>query len=181
MENLNAFDPRIESHRPITSDDVSGLIRNIQLINEELALFKSIESLSITSKENYKHNLIENIKYKVLHQNKNTSEDELVQIFIQKLNISAQVIANIEKATRGQSRESLWYKVGSGRLTASKHHDIYTKTNSVIKASGPIKPETTSIVAKVIYNDGKISTPRFFMKRKCQNTEHSRQKNVVHF
>ena len=49
MKNLNAFDLRIESHRVITSDDVSGLIRNIQLINEELVLFKSIESLSITS------------------------------------------------------------------------------------------------------------------------------------
>ena len=77
----------------------------MQLINEELFLFKSIESLSITSKENYKHALIKNIKYKVLHQNRNTSKAELVQIFIQKLNLSAQVIANIEKATRGQSRE----------------------------------------------------------------------------
>ena len=74
----------------------------MQLINEELVLFKSIESLSITSKENHKHALIENMKYKVLHQSKNTSEAELVQIFIQKLNLSAQVIANIEKATRGQ-------------------------------------------------------------------------------
>ena len=108
---------------------------------------------------NYKHPLIENIKYKVLHQNKNTSEAELVQIFIQKLNLSAQVIANIEKATRGQSRESLWYKIRSGRLTVSKHHDIYTKTNSVIKASGPVKPKAAPIVAKFIYNDGKISTP----------------------
>ena len=74
----------------------------MQLINKELVLFKSIESLSITSKENLKHALIENMKYKVLHQSKNTSEAELVQIFIQKLNLSAQVIANIEKATRGQ-------------------------------------------------------------------------------
>ena len=30
MKNLNAFDPRIKSHRTITSDDVSVLIRNIQ-------------------------------------------------------------------------------------------------------------------------------------------------------
>ena len=33
IKNLNAFDPRIESHRTVTSDDVSGLIRNMQLIN----------------------------------------------------------------------------------------------------------------------------------------------------
>lgn len=46
---------------------------------------------------------------------KNTSEAELVQIRIRKLSLSAQVIANIGKATRGQSREWLWYKVGSGR------------------------------------------------------------------
>ena len=52
MKSLNTFDPRIESHRAITSDDVSGSIRNMQLINEEHVLFKSVESFSITSKEN---------------------------------------------------------------------------------------------------------------------------------
>ena len=119
MKNLNSFDPRIESYRAITSDDVSKLIRNIQLINEKLVLYKSIESHSVTSKENYKHALIENMKYKLLHQNKNTSEAELVQIFIQNLNLSAPVTTNIEEATQGQSRESLWYKVISVRLTAS--------------------------------------------------------------
>ena len=35
MKNLNTFDPPIESHRAITSDDVSWLIKNIQLIIEE--------------------------------------------------------------------------------------------------------------------------------------------------
>ena len=88
----------------------------------------------------------------------NTFEAELVQIFIQKFKLSAQVIANIEKVTRGQSRESLWCKVRSSRLTASKYHDMYTKTNSVIKASGPVKPNNTPIAAKVIHNDGRIST-----------------------
>ena len=39
MKNLNAFDPRIESHRAITLDAL-GLIRNMQLINEELILLK---------------------------------------------------------------------------------------------------------------------------------------------
>ena len=43
----------------------------------------------------------------MLYQNKNTYKAELVQIFIQKLNLSAQVIAHIAKSTRGQSRESL--------------------------------------------------------------------------
>lgn len=58
QKNVNLFDPRIELHRAMTSDNVSRLIRNIQLINEDFVLFKSIESLSITSKENYKHVLI---------------------------------------------------------------------------------------------------------------------------
>ena len=69
----------------------------------------------LANKENSKHVPIENIKHVVLHQNKNTSEAELVQIRIRKLSLSAQVIANIGKATRGQSREWLWYKVRSGR------------------------------------------------------------------
>ena len=74
------------------------------------------------------------------------------------MNLPVQIIADIEEANRGQSRESFWNKV-AGRLTASKHHDIYTKTNSVIKASGPVKPQTTPIVAKCFCNYGKITTP----------------------
>ena len=94
MKNLNTFDPRIKSHRTITSDDVSGLIRNIQLINEELVLIKSIESLSITSKKTINLPLlkIENIMFYI--KTKKTSKAELVQIFIQELNLSAQVIEN---------------------------------------------------------------------------------------
>ena len=66
------------------------------------------------------------------------------------------MIANIEKATRKQSKESLRYKFRSDILTASNHHDISTKTNIVTKDSGAVKPKTTPTVAKVIYNDGKI-------------------------
>ena len=90
----------------------------------------------------------------MLHQSRNTSEadPDLCP------KIESQVIANIEKATRGQSRELLWFKVSSGRLTASKHHDIYTKANSVSKSSGLVKPNTIPFVAKGVYDDGKIST-----------------------
>ena len=37
-----------------------------------------------------------------------------------------------------------------GRLTASKHHDIYTKVNTLSRAMGVIKPKTTPIVAEII-------------------------------
>ena len=89
------------SHRAITS--ISGLIRNIQLINEELVFFKLFESPSITNKK-----------------------------------------------------------------TASKHHDTYSEANSVSKPLGLVKPNITPLVAKVIYDDGKISISPI---KWCQDNE----------
>ena len=51
--------------------------------------------------------------------------------------------------TRGQSDNDLWRAVRKGYLTASKHHDIFTKLNRVIKTTGIIKPKTTPLIDKI--------------------------------
>ena len=48
MKERSAFSPRIESHRQISSDDVSNLFHKIQIINKNEILFKSIETCDTT-------------------------------------------------------------------------------------------------------------------------------------
>ncbi|XP_065682264.1 uncharacterized protein LOC136095495 [Hydra vulgaris] len=153
MKNLNNFDPRIISHRTISSNHISNFIRDMQLVNEEAVLFKSIESLSTTNEEHYNYAFVKTIALNVLKAYSQFSETELIQIFIEKLNMSLKTIENVEKATRGQSEVLLWFEIKSGRLTASKHHEVFTKVNTILKAQGSIKPKTTPLVSKIIYYD----------------------------
>ena len=59
-------------------------------------------------------------------------------------------VTRIEELTRGQTKSSHWFDAPRGRLTASKHHDIYTKVNTLSRARDVIKPKTTPIVAEII-------------------------------
>ena len=48
MKDLSAFDPRIKIHRQINSDDVLNFFHNVQIINKNAVLFKSIETCDTT-------------------------------------------------------------------------------------------------------------------------------------
>ena len=53
MKHLQDFDPRIESHRNIVVGDVSTFFRKLQLTDENIFLFKSIEFLGTTNHVNF--------------------------------------------------------------------------------------------------------------------------------
>ena len=42
-------------------------------------------------------------------------------------------IQNIEKSTRGESDSNTWKEYCKGQLTASKHHALYFKNNTISK------------------------------------------------
>ena len=44
-----------------------------------------------------------------------------------------------------------------GRLTASKHHDYYTKINTISKSRGEVYARTTNLVANLIFRDDNLS------------------------
>ena len=72
MKELNSFDPRIESQRQINSDNISHFFINIQLINETVVLFKSIESLSTKVVADFSRIIVDNMKEKIITQSPTT-------------------------------------------------------------------------------------------------------------
>ena len=60
----------------------------------------------------------------------------------------------IEKRTRGQSGNPSWFDLRRGRLTASLHHEILTKTKSVLrKKSIPKAVSTTRLLERILTRD----------------------------
>ena len=78
MKHLQDFDPCIESHRNVIVDDASTFFRKLQLADENIVLFKSIESLGTPNHVNFESVLIKNIVNKVMLQ-PNLSESEYTQ------------------------------------------------------------------------------------------------------
>ena len=62
MKDLSVFDPRIESNRQINSDDVSNFFHKVQIINENTALFESIETCDTTVCSSFSSLIVQNIK-----------------------------------------------------------------------------------------------------------------------
>ena len=83
----------------------------------------------------------------------------MTRIFLEKLLILStdKTIRYIEYSTREQSNSELWFNMRKGRLTASKHHDIYTKINTLARSTGAIKPKTTPLVSKILYKNKSLS------------------------
>ena len=81
---------------------------------------------------------LENIASKMDNISKDLTQDEHIAKFLESLPLSKKTSEILEIKTRGQS-------VRKGRLTASEHHDIFTKMNRVIKTTSIIKPKTTSL------------------------------------
>ena len=72
--------------------------------------------------------------------------DEKMSYFLQSLPTTPRNANEMERRTRGQSDNDLWITARQGRLTASNHHAIFTKMNSVTRSA--IKPSTTPLVSK---------------------------------
>ena len=156
MKDLNEFDPRIQLHRTRESNDtLTSLYKRIEEAEPEASILQSLETDDDTDSNINKHS-IENIIHRTFNANKyNSSDQELVNSFLQNLHITEQDIKNIEQATLAQSDNPLWFELRKGRLTASKHHDIYTKINTLTKATGDIKPKTTPLVARILFSSNK--------------------------
>ena len=86
----------------------------------------------------------------------------------------------IECNTRDQSNSSLWFEIIKGRLTAFRHHNIYTKVNITARSHGAVKSKTTPLVEKILFPE-KASVTNATIKwgidhepdaLKCFYTEH---------
>ena len=156
MKYLQDFDLCIESHHNIIVDDVSTFFRKLQLADENIVLFKSMESLGTTNHVNFKSVLIKSIVNKVMLQ-PNLSGNEYTQKFIEACTVSSETLNKTERATVEQSENQLWFDLRLGRITASRHHEILTKTSTLLKLTNSRKQKTTTLVSKIIYSEEPIS------------------------
>ena len=68
-----------------------------------------------------------NIANEVVVNHKNSSSDEKITLLLRKSCFTE----NIGKSTRGQSDSNAWKEHRKERLTASKHHELYTNWSSI--------------------------------------------------
>ena len=92
---------------------------------------------------------LENIVSKMDNISKDLNQEEHIAKFLESLPLSKKSSEILEIKARGQSDNDLWSAVRKGRLTASNHHDIFTKMNRVIKITRIIKPNTTPLISKI--------------------------------
>ena len=70
--------------------------------------------------------------------------------FLESLPISSSQAIALEKSTRGQSSNQLWVLARKGCLTASNHHEVFTKINTVIHKKSIIKSKATPLIHKLL-------------------------------
>ena len=62
----------------------------------------------------------------------------------------------MEKTTREQRESHRWAEERKGTLTASNHHEIYTKTNTMLRSTKPTK--ITPLVSKIMGNSDQFTS-----------------------
>ena len=96
-----------------------------------------------------------NIANEVVVNYKNTSSDQKITSLLRKLYFTEKEIQSIEKSTREQSDSNAWKEHRKGRLTASEHHELYSKFNTISKVRSPTHPKTALRSCSIIFPDDK--------------------------
>ncbi|PFX13539.1 hypothetical protein AWC38_SpisGene22368 [Stylophora pistillata] len=79
------------------------------------------------------------------------SDEEKVNGFVERQQITDEEAAQIERETKGQSSSRSWKEHREGRITASNFKDVSSKTDCLTRVRGTVKPKTTPLVSKLIY------------------------------
>ena len=152
-KELSQFDPRQPMHQNMTGDRLSKLLQTIHFVSPNAVLFKSVESMTKPSSEK----LTITVSANEIMKDKNlNTDDEKVSSFLAKLSFSEANANMVERLTRNQSKCKMWLEHRKGRLTASKHHEFYTKINTISRVRNKIYPKTTPLVKQVIYKDDNL-------------------------
>ncbi|CAB3992126.1 hypothetical protein LOTGIDRAFT_163266 [Paramuricea clavata] len=151
-KELHKFNPIPPAYQKITDESISCLYQNLQQVSPESVVFCCIP-VDILKDEDDKLSLHKIAKSICEEFN---DDDEKVSKFLESLPTNTDIASKLEVKTRGQSVNELWKEARIGWLTASNHHEIYTKVNSVAKSSSIVKPKTTPLVKKILFHDGNI-------------------------
>jgi hypothetical protein len=150
--DLQNFNPVLPAYQSISDDSVSTLYQQLYIASPESALFKCIPM-----EEEDEENPIFSLKVAAAKFHTVQDEEERVDKFLKSLPLSKHSIVMIEKKTRGQAENTLWFQARAGRLTASLYHDIFTKVNSLTKSKATIRPKVTPLLSRIMFHDDKLS------------------------
>ena len=145
--DLINFDPCREPHRLVHDEEKEQFLETFATIRKSAVIFKLLDSRvgnDSTSTREVKSLVSETDMYATKHEG--MSEAELVCGFMESLTLTEETQTAIERNTRGQADNSLWFELRKGHITASKFHDVYTKVNSVVSNRSQSEPRTTPLV-----------------------------------
>ena len=145
-QELHKFNPVLQSFRKLKDEEVSKFYNKLHNVSPQSAVLLCIHSEEETELEAFS---LDNIASKMDNVSKDLTQEEHIAKFLESSPLSKKCFEILEIKTRGQSDNDLWSAVRKGYLTASKHHDIFTKLNRVIKTTGIIKPKTTPLINKI--------------------------------
>ena len=84
------------------------------------------------------------------------NDDKKIAKFLRCLCFSDNDVQAIEKMTKTQSKSPLLKEHRKRRLKASKHHDVFTKVNTLAKPRSSYSPKVTPLVTDLIYQDNSL-------------------------
>ena len=148
--DLINFDPCREPHRLVRDEEKEQFLETFATIRKSAVILKSLDSRvgnDSTSTREFKSLVSETDMYATKHEG--MSEAELVCGFMESLTLTEETQTAIERNTRGQADNPLWFELRKGHITASKFHDVYTKVNSVVSNRSQTEPRTTPLVSKL--------------------------------
>ena len=152
MKHLLEFDPITESHKEFCQKDFESFLEKFKKINQRAVIFKSFETDTADQTEiSFMDVNIQEICHNIISNNPNATESELTTILFQKLSQMTKTFDLIEYNTRDQSNSNLWFDMRKGCFTASRHHDIYTKVNTIAWSQGAVKSKTTRLVEAILF------------------------------
>ena len=128
------------AYQKIKNESVSELYNEFYKVTPEPVLFKCIP---MTDDYNDKSSYILVVKFaqQPLFNNSNDRSDDKISKFIESLPIIFSQAIALEMKTRGQSSNHLWVLATKGRITASNHHEVFTKMNTKVHRKSIIKPK----------------------------------------
>ena len=136
----------------ILQNHFESFLEKFEKINQGAAIFKSFETDAADQTEiSFMVANIQQICHNIISYNPNATESEFTTILFQKLSQMTKTFDLIEYNTRNQSNSSLWFDMRKRPLTASRHHDIYRKVNTLAQSQGTVKSKTTSLFEKILF------------------------------
>ena len=137
------FDPRRQDQRQVTNEDVTSLYSRVHSAMPGAVLFRGLPH--IQSPEEILS--LMQIALETKEEYQNLDDIDLTAKYVENLTLKC-VPQIVEKKTRKQAENPLWLEQREGRLTASNHHEIYTKVNTILRSKKTQK--TTPLVAKIL-------------------------------